>query len=252
MRIPVAYSCFPAPECGAARVLTCGYGRRVQATLTVLFTDAVASTQALARLGDERFGVVQRAHLELLRTAVAAHEGREVKSLGDGLMVTFGGAADALACAVAMQQAVEASARRGDDGLPLRVGVALGDVDVAGDGDCHGTAVVEAARVCAAAGRRAGVGDGDRSSGSRLAWGTCVHAAGAGGARGGSRSRCRWSRSGGHRWPKAALSRRCRCRRGSHLSRRGRSWVAQSRLSGSTALLGRGPRRGAAGRAARW
>jgi len=124
----------------------------VQATLTVLFTDAVASTETLTRLGDERFGVVQRVHLDLLRTAVAAHEGREVKSLGDGLMVTFGGAADALACAVSMQQAVEAAARRGEEGLALRVGVALGDVDVADDGDCHGTAVVEAARVCAAAG----------------------------------------------------------------------------------------------------
>jgi len=124
----------------------------VQATLTVLFTDAVASTEALARLGDERFGVVQQAHLDLLRNAAAAHEGREVKSLGDGLMVVFTGAADALACAVTMQQAVEAAARRGDESLPLRVGVALGDVDVADDGDCHGTAVVEAARVCAAAG----------------------------------------------------------------------------------------------------
>jgi class 3 adenylate cyclase/tetratricopeptide (TPR) repeat protein len=124
----------------------------VQATLTVLFTDAVASTEALARLGDERFGVVQQGHLGLLRNAVAAHEGREVKSLGDGLMVVFSGAADALACAVAMQQAVDAATRRGDESLPLRVGVALGDVDVADDGDCHGTAVVEAARVCAAAG----------------------------------------------------------------------------------------------------
>lgn len=124
----------------------------MQATLTVLFTDAVASTEALGQLGDERFVVVQQAHLDLLRRAVVAQDGREVKSLGDGLMVVFGGASDALACAVTMQQAVEAAARRGDEGLPLRVGVALGDVDVAEDGDCHGTAVVEAARVCAAAG----------------------------------------------------------------------------------------------------
>jgi adenylate cyclase len=68
----------------------------------------------MARLGDERFGVVQEAHLGLLRTSVGGHEGREVKSLGDGLMVTFTGAADALACAVAMQQAVEACERRGE------------------------------------------------------------------------------------------------------------------------------------------
>lgn len=123
----------------------------MNATLTVLFTDAVASTEALARLGDERFGALQEEHLGLLRGSVLGHEGREVKSLGDGLMVVFPGAADALACAVAMQQAVDAGERRGDESLPLRVGLALGDVDVDGDGDCHGTAVVEAARVCAAA-----------------------------------------------------------------------------------------------------
>jgi class 3 adenylate cyclase/tetratricopeptide (TPR) repeat protein len=123
----------------------------VEATLTVLFTDAVASTEALARLGDERFGVVQESHLDLLRNAVDAHGGREIKSLGDGLMVEFTGAADALATAVSMQQAVEAHARGGEEGLPLRVGVSSGDVTVADDGDLHGTAVVEAARLCAAA-----------------------------------------------------------------------------------------------------
>ena len=86
-----------------------------------------------------------------MRTALKAHGGREVKSLGDGLMVVFDGAAEALGCAVAMQQAVEAGQRRGEDGLALRVGVASGDVTVDEDGDVHGTAVVEAARLCAAA-----------------------------------------------------------------------------------------------------
>ncbi len=123
----------------------------MQATLTVLFTDAVASTEALSRLGDERFGVVQDTHLGLLRAAVGERGGREVKSLGDGLMVAFTGAADALACAVTMQQAIDAAQRRGEAGLPLRVGVSAGDVTVAEDGDLQGTAVVEAARLCAAA-----------------------------------------------------------------------------------------------------
>src|SRR4051794_41921738 len=66
-------------------------------------------------------------------------------------MVAFTGAADALACAVAMQQAIEAAGRGGEEGLPLRVGVASGDVSLADDGDVTGTAVVEAARLCAAA-----------------------------------------------------------------------------------------------------
>ena len=121
------------------------------ATLSILFTDAVASTEALSRLGDERFAEVQEAHLSLLREAVASHDGREVKSLGDGLMVAFTGAAEALGCAVAMQQAIETAGRGGEEGLPLRVGISCGDVTVAEDGDVTGTAVVEAARLCAAA-----------------------------------------------------------------------------------------------------
>ena len=121
------------------------------ATLSILFTDAVASTEALSRLGDERFAEVQEAHLGLLREALRSHDGREVKSLGDGLMVAFTGAAEALGCAVAMQQAVEAALRGGEEGLPLRVGVTAGDVTVADDGDVTGSAVVEAARLCAAA-----------------------------------------------------------------------------------------------------
>src|SRR4051794_41935731 len=73
-------------------------------------------------------------------------------------MVAFAGAADALACAVEMQQAVEAEQRRGCEGLPLRVGVSAGDVTVDDDGDLHGTAGGEAARVCAAAAPGEGVG----------------------------------------------------------------------------------------------
>lgn len=121
------------------------------ATQTILFTDAVASTEALTRLGDERFAAVQEAHLDLLRDAIAAHDGREVKSLGDGLMAAFSGAAEALGCAVAMQQAIDAAARRGEDGLALRVGISCGDVGMHDDGDLRGTAVVEAARLCDAA-----------------------------------------------------------------------------------------------------
>lgn len=123
----------------------------MQATLTVLFTDAVGSTEVLSRVGDERFDDLQAAHLGLLRDAAGANAGREVKSLGDGVMVAFSGAAEALACAVEMQKAIDSSRRRGEDGMPLRVGVSAGDVTVDEDGDLHGTAVVEAARLCAAA-----------------------------------------------------------------------------------------------------
>lgn len=53
-------------------------------TTTILFTDLVNSTELLQRAGDERTRRIFQTHHRLLREAVAAHRGREVKWLGDG------------------------------------------------------------------------------------------------------------------------------------------------------------------------
>ena len=81
-------------------------------TVTILFTDLVGSTELLQRAGDEQAQRIFKAHHRLLREAVEAHGGHEVKWLGDGLMVAFDSAADAVKCAIAMQQ----SSRRPDGG----------------------------------------------------------------------------------------------------------------------------------------
>jgi class 3 adenylate cyclase/tetratricopeptide (TPR) repeat protein len=113
--------------------------------VTILFTDLVASTELLARAGDEDAQRIFGAHRQLLTDAVAAHGGHEVKWLGDGLMVAFPSAADAIGCAIDMQQA----SRRPVEGehLAIRVGLnageALRDVD-----DYFGTPVVVARRLC--------------------------------------------------------------------------------------------------------
>jgi hypothetical protein len=70
-----------------------------------------------------------------------------VKSLGDGLMAVFRSASRAVACAVAMQQAVEQNNRFSAEPLGLRVGVSGGESSVE-DGDYFGDPVVEAARLC--------------------------------------------------------------------------------------------------------
>jgi hypothetical protein len=72
---------------------------------------------------------------------------------GDGIMATFAGASGAVAAAVAIQQAVDRLNRSGKVPMPLavRVGVSAGDVTFEDD-DVHGTPVIEAARLCAAAG----------------------------------------------------------------------------------------------------
>ena len=76
------------------------------AMVALLFTDLVDSTASLGRLGDEAGQVVRRAHFELLRDAVGRWRGAEVKNLGDGLMVAFPSAIDALGCAAEIQRAV--------------------------------------------------------------------------------------------------------------------------------------------------
>src|SRR4029453_5625521 len=93
--------------------------------VTVLFTDLVSSTELLQRVGDEQARRVLRAHQRLLRDAVAVHGGQEVKWTGDGLMTTFASSADAVRCAVAMQQTTRG--RAAGERLAMRAGLHVGE-----------------------------------------------------------------------------------------------------------------------------
>ena len=72
--------------------------------ITILFTDLVGSTELASDIGDAAADELRRAHFASLREALAATGGTEVKTMGDALMVSYPGAADALAGAVAMQR----------------------------------------------------------------------------------------------------------------------------------------------------
>jgi class 3 adenylate cyclase/tetratricopeptide (TPR) repeat protein len=119
------------------------------ATTTILFSDLVGSTELMQRAGDDDAQRIFKAHYQLLRDAVSANGGAEVKSLGDGLMVAFASTADAVRCAVTMQQA----SRRPVNGerLAIKVGINAGDA-LRDEGDYFGTAVVTARRLCDRAG----------------------------------------------------------------------------------------------------
>jgi adenylate cyclase len=120
----------------------------VAATVSVVFTDLVGSTALLSRVGEARADELRREHFGLLREAIAEHDGREVKNLGDGLMVVFDAVTAALDATVAMQQAI--AGRRAGEPMAIRVGVSFGECDLE-DGDYFGLPVVEAARLCAKA-----------------------------------------------------------------------------------------------------
>ena len=121
-------------------------------TATILFTDLVGSTELRGRLGEEAAEELRRRHDRVLAQAVEANGGRVVKGLGDGIMASFTGASDAVAAAVAIQQAIDRLNRSGKTAVPLavRVGLSAGDVTFEDD-DVHGTPVIEASRLCAAA-----------------------------------------------------------------------------------------------------
>jgi class 3 adenylate cyclase len=109
----------------------------------IVFTDLVGSTVQRVALGGESADALRRAHDRLLADAVATHHGTVAKHVGDGIMATFAGAADAVAAAVVIQQAIDAHNRRAPaTPLAVRVGLSLGDVTWE-NGDCFGTPVIE-------------------------------------------------------------------------------------------------------------
>ncbi len=117
------------------------------APVTILFTDVEGSTDLRTRRGDAAAHEILRAHEEIVRGCIADSGGREVKALGDGFMIAFTSARKALACSIAIQQAVDRHQRTVPGGSVLvRIGVNTGEVVREGD-DLYGQAVNAAARV---------------------------------------------------------------------------------------------------------
>lgn len=108
---------------------------------TIMFTDLVSSTALTQALGDRGAQQILDDHDEIVRAALRSSQGREVKHTGDGIMATFGLAANALAAARRIQQDLKIA------GVHARIGLNAGE-PIEQDGDLFGTAVQLAARVC--------------------------------------------------------------------------------------------------------
>ena len=91
-------------------------------TLTVLFTDLRDSTKLYREIGDATaFGRVMN-HFDVLRKAIAEHDGAVVKTIGDAVMGVFRSAADGL---VAMLEVQHALAQPSDGSKPLQLKAGL-------------------------------------------------------------------------------------------------------------------------------
>jgi class 3 adenylate cyclase len=113
---------------------------------TVMFTDIVDSTKQASAMGDRAWRGLLDAQNVVLRRELARFRGKEIKTLGDGMLATFDGPARAIRCALDMTEAVRAL------GISIRVGLHTGEVELVGDDDVAGIAVHIAARVGALAG----------------------------------------------------------------------------------------------------
>lgn len=118
-------------------------------TRTVLFTDIVGSTDMTQRLGDEEAMAIIDVHDAVVRTALKATSGREVKHTGDGIMASFVSAHSAVRCGIQVQQEISNHAARAPQrALQVRIGMAAGE-PLERNNDLYGSTVQLAARLCA-------------------------------------------------------------------------------------------------------
>ena len=107
---------------------------------TVVFTDLVASTELITRLGDaegrDAFRWVEKTTADL----ASKHDGDVIKYTGDGSLVAFFSTRAALSFAVALMEAMVESP------MELRIGMAAGE-PIAEEGDLHGAVVHQASRI---------------------------------------------------------------------------------------------------------
>jgi predicted ATPase/class 3 adenylate cyclase len=109
-------------------------------TVTFLFTDVEGSTQLLDELGEEAYAAALGHHRDVIRGALAAHDGAEVDTQGDAFFCAFSSARSAVACAEAIQSSLSSGPIR------VRIGLHTGEALLVG-GHYVGMDVHRAARI---------------------------------------------------------------------------------------------------------
>jgi class 3 adenylate cyclase len=115
---------------------------------TVLFTDIVESTSLTQTLGDDVAMELLQIHDSVVRDALKALNGREVKHTGDGIMASFVSAAAAVRCAAQIQRGLaQRAGEQSNHPVRVRIGGAAGEPVEHGN-DIFGSTVQLAARLC--------------------------------------------------------------------------------------------------------
>ncbi|MDA9408745.1 adenylate/guanylate cyclase domain-containing protein [Bradyrhizobium sp. CCBAU 45384] len=118
--------------------------QRVQRRLAaILAADVVGYSALMQRAEEATYAEFERLKRELIEPSLSRHEGRLIKTTGDGALVEFASPLAAMRCAVEIQDHLAS----GSSPLRLRVGLNLGDVIVGQDGELFGDGINIAVRL---------------------------------------------------------------------------------------------------------
>jgi predicted ATPase/class 3 adenylate cyclase/DNA-binding CsgD family transcriptional regulator len=123
------------------------YAGRVE-TLTFLFTDVEGSTALLGRVGEDGYAQVLAGYRALIRSSLAAYDGREIDTQGDGFFAVFSSPRACVAAVLQMQRAIQAHGWPGGEQVRVRMGIHCGEAARAATG-LVGLEVHRAARMAA-------------------------------------------------------------------------------------------------------
>jgi adenylate cyclase len=118
--------------------------QRVQRRLAaILAADVVGYSALMQRAEEATYAEFERLKRELIEPSLSRHEGRLIKTTGDGALAEFVSPSAAVRCAVEIQESIAS----GRSSLKLRIGVNLGEVIVGADGDLFGDGINIAVRL---------------------------------------------------------------------------------------------------------
>jgi class 3 adenylate cyclase len=106
------------------------FTRRLAAILAV---DVAGYSRMIRRDEAGTIAALRRVWSEVFHPAVAAHHGRVVKMMGDGALVEFASAVEAVECAITLQREMHERNTAHDRRMEFRIGINLGDVVAEGD-----------------------------------------------------------------------------------------------------------------------
>ncbi len=109
--------------------------KRVERRLAAILAGDVAGYSRLMAVDEVGTLEALKAHRrEVVDPAIAEHKGRIVKTTGDGMLVEFAGAVDAVTCAIAIQEKIaERGASGAEQRICFRIGINVGAIIIDGD-----------------------------------------------------------------------------------------------------------------------